>query len=440
MSHSKFLRSTSVALALMVGLVVSEAAAEIPGLAGPSFDLVAKADRISTPDGNSILIWGFAAAGPGRAQYPGPTLKVAQGSPVVVTLTNQLPAVFGQRVSLTFPGQDGVTATCTKAPCVQGPLALEAGLGGQVTYRFTASRPGTFHYTSATQPDLQVEMGLVGALIVQPGVAGRAYAAADSVFDREYLFLLSEMDSHIHDLVEQQGVDAVYKTTLLSNYVADYWFINGRNAPDTMSEEGGGARFPTQPYNALVKMHPGDRVLMRVIGGGHDLHPFHHHGNHARVIAVDGHVLQSKPGDAIDLSYEVFTIQSVPGQTVDAIFSWTGKGLGWDAYGPPDTHGCSPGPDGLDPTTREDCGDHGKPFPVILPDQLSTDFGGFWSGSPYLGVLSLLPPGQGGLNPDAGYTFMWHSHTEKEITNFDIFPGGMMTMAVIVPAHVKLAP
>jgi manganese oxidase len=75
-----------------------------------------------------------------------------------------------------------------------------------------------------------------------------------------------------------------------------------------------------------------------------------------------------------------------------------------------------------------------------LPDQLSIEFGGFWSGSPYLGVLALLPPGQGGLNPDAGYTFMWHSHTEKEITNFDIFPGGMMTMLVIVPPSTIITP
>jgi hypothetical protein len=177
---------------------------------------------------------------------------------------------------------------------------------------------------------------------------------------------------------------------------------------------------------------------MRVIGAGHDMHPFHHHGNHARVIAVDGSPRQRASGAALDLSHEVFTIQSVPGQTVDAIFTWSGKGLGWDVYGDPldpaFAHGCSDGnSDGFDDTTREDCADHGKKIPVVLPDQLSTDFGGFWSGSPFLGTLALLPPGQGGLNPDAGYTFMWHSHTEKEITNFDIFPGGMMTMLVIVP-------
>jgi hypothetical protein len=74
----------------------------------------------------------------------------------------------------------------------------------------------------------------------------------------------------------------------------------------------------------------------------------------------------------------------------------------------------------------------------VLPDLLSTDFGGFWSGSPFLGSMALLPPGQGGLNPDSGFTFMWHSHTEKEITNFDIFPGGMMTMLVIVPVGVTI--
>jgi hypothetical protein len=68
---------------------------------------------------------------------------------------------------------------------------------------------------------------------------------------------------------------------------------------------------------------------------------------------------------------------------------------------------------------------------VVLPEQQSLDFGGMYSGSPYLGVSGILPPGMGGFNPTAGYMYMWHSHTEKEITNYDIFPGGMMTMLII---------
>jgi hypothetical protein len=33
---------------------------------------------------------------------------------------------------------------------------------------------------------------------------------------------------------------------------------------------------------------------------------------------------------------------------------------------------------------------------------------------------------------------MWHSHTEKEMVNNDVFPGGMMTMLLIVPPGVPM--
>ncbi len=429
--------------------LASAAVVRVPGVKGTSFTLTALPDRITTPDGDSIYFWGFASAGQTRPQYPGPTLRVQKGQSVPITVVNQLPSAFGQRVSLSLPGQIGVTASCVPAGgCVQGPITLEARLGESVTYTFTASRSGTFLYNSASRPDLQVEMGLVGALIVYPGdpdTAVQAYddtAPADqsgnpagSQFEEEYLFFLSEMDSEIHDLVEQQGVQAVDDSGRLGYYFPNYWFINGRNAPDTMAESGV-ARLPTQPYSALTRTHPGDRVLMRVIGGGHDMHPFHHHGQHARVIAVDGFPLQTAASAHFDLSHEVFTIQSLPGQTVDAILRWTGKDLGWDIYGHKAGDGstCTPsGPEHLDPTTHEYCDDHRKPLPVVLPEALALANGPFYSGSPFLGQVGLMPPGDGGLNPNAGYTYMWHSHAEKEITNFDVFPGGMMTMLIVEP-------
>lgn len=406
------------------------ASAMIDGVEATIFNLTAREGYISTAEGNSVYVWGYAN-GAGTMQYPGVTMIVHQGDVVTVNLTNALPASSGN-VSIVFPGQK-----VTAAGGVKGLITQEAPADGAtvVTYTFTAVNPGTYLYHSGTSPELQVEMGLVGALIVRPTgydpMMPMAYGTMGSEYtnsNREFLFLLTELDERIHALVETQGPAALAATDYLSNYFPSYWFINGRTATDTMFPAFV-PWLPTQPYNSMPMMHPGDKLLMRVIGAGRHPHPFHHHGNHARIIAIDAEPLSTGAMMGLDLSHEVFTIQSVPGRTYDAIFEWTGKGLGWDIYGHAPT-------DPLEP--NEYAPDHGKTFPTNLPDQKDLTFGGMYSGSPFLGSLGTLPPGEGGLNPWAGFTYMWHSHTEKEMTNFDIFPGGMMTMLVIVPHSVDL--
>lgn len=428
-------------VAVLLSLGSTGAQATIQGITGPSFTLAVMADRMTTGDGNSMLFWGYADASGGvgmahRAQYPGPTLIVNQGDVVTISLMNHL---VETPVSIVVPGHQ-VTATGGTAGLVTREAAPN---GGMVQYTFTAAQPGTYLYHSGTRPEVQVEMGLVGALIVRPAgfdpAAPTAYGHPGSAYDREELFLLSEMDARIHDFVDFFGVDALADTDYLSDYFPSYWFINGRSAPDTMVMSH--TLYPTQPYHSMPRMHPGDRLLMRVIGAGRDLHPFHHHGNHATIIARDGRLLESSPGAGPDLGQQVFTIQSVPGGTVDAIFQWTGKDLGWDMYGtgPEYAHACVDGNgDGYDDTTKEWCADHGKPLPVPLPGAQEMAFGGFYSGSPFLGTLAALPPGEGGLNPNAGFVYMWHSHTEKEMTNFDVFPGGMMTMLIIEAPGVPI--
>ena len=73
-----------------------------------------------------------------------------------------------------------------------------------------------------------------------------------------------------------------------------------------------------------------------------------------------------------------------------------------------------------------------------MPHDQDLTFGGWWSGSPFLGAYGSLPPGQGGLNPNSGYVFMWHSHAEKEIVNNDLFPGGLLTMMYVEHPAVML--
>ncbi len=413
----KTTRGWIAAVLLGVMLFGMQAEAAIDGVTGPTFNLTASSGYISTPDGDSLLIWGYGVNG-GQMQYPGPTLIVNQGDTVTINLTNNLP----QPVSMVFPGQYGVVATGGAA----GMLTQEStGPADPVSYTFTASRPGTFYYHSGSRPDLQIEMGLVGALIVRPtGAPKQAYNHPDTAFDYEYLFLLTEMDPNIHYQVDR----GLYETIDTTTYHPVLWFINGRNGPDTLAPANS-PLLPHQPYNIVPRMHPGDKILARLIGASRDLHPFHTHGNHILQIARDGYPLESSPGVGPDLGRTDFTVKVVPGATYDALFTWTGEGMGWDIYG----H--APG-DPLAPF--EDPADHGKPIPVVLPENQDLAFGGFWSGSPFMGAFGSLPPGEGGLNANGGMFFMWHSHTERELVNNDIFPGGMMTMLIIEPHGVVI--
>jgi hypothetical protein len=176
------------------------------------------------------------------------------------------------------------------------------------------------------------------------------------------------------------------------------------------------------------------------VSAGRDLHPFHHHGNHATAIARDGQVLSSIPGGAPDLTSPEFTIRAIPGQTIDLVYEWTGKGIGWDIYGTTDVnyHECHPDTNGFDVTTKEWCADHNKAIPVTIPGQLDIAYGEVYSGSPFLGLTGILPQGHPGLNTTGGYFHMLHSHNEKEITTDNIFPGGMMTMIIVEPVGVDL--
>ncbi len=105
--------------------------------------------------------------------------------------------------------------------------------------------------------------------------------------------------------------------------------INGRSFPD-IADPNYTSQYPRQPYNGNPHMHPGEMVLVRVIGQGRLQHPFHEHANHLRVLARDGNMLLTSTNKLAGPL--LFTTTTTPGQTLDAIFQYTGKGLNWDMY------------------------------------------------------------------------------------------------------------
>jgi Multicopper oxidase len=472
-----------VAVAAAGAFAASGAQAAVQGVAvasaTPTFGLTASADLISQPDGANIYSWGYgctagaaevpiawSGTGPPPVcpvmQLPGPTLVVNEGDAVTVNLTNSLPAAAGN-TSIVFSGFK-VTAT-GGAP---GLLTQEAIHGSTVSYKFTATKPGTYAYYSGTQGDLQIEMGLYGVVIVVPknasftapctkrsnSLAATAYDHNDTCYDREYLFQFSEMNSTVHDqaLAQVQACPTApcpQISVSAEPFHPNYYLINGRSMPDLMDAPYAPA-YPRQPYNGNPQMHPGERVLMRVVGQGRWQHPFHFHGNHARVLARDGNLILANTGNVAATATTplagplLFTIATVSGQSVDAIFTWTGKGLNWDVYNHKANDGsvCTPDANGYhsvttDPNYGEWCADHKKPIPVTPPDPQIVANGQWYGGTPYLGlngfVPTNLPPGTLNQNPGAGYAYMWHSHNEREITTNDVFPGGMMMMLIIDP-------
>jgi hypothetical protein len=546
--------SKMLVLAPMLALLLTATAANAtaPGIKGPTFNLTAQDAYTSQPDGASIYSWGYGCKGgaptagflpqPGGVdlanvncptmQVPGPTLIVTEGQVVTVTLTNGLPTSAGN-TSILFPGfqvcigtTDATTGACTASTPgtngVAGLLTQEAAPGKTVTYSFLASSPGTRAYYSGTQGDLQVEMGLYGAIIVLPATPGGAAGCASGVtgfygvstaapppnniesdfrlslaaydhpktcYDREYLFQFSEMDPNIHTqaLAQVTSISSCVTptdttlppcpTTLnvpTEPYHPAYFLINGRSMPDDMDPNYALA-YPHQPYNGNPHMHPGEQVLLRVIGQGRWQHPFHEHGNHVRILGRDGNMILSQTDPTNNLAGPLlFTTTTTPGLAFDGIFYFTGRGLNWDAYGhnPASTDlnaklPCVPDANGYYTANSvppapynainyyEWCQDHNKPLqvapfgdvagggPATLPDPNLFTNGAWYGGSPYLGPnATVRAVGATGTTPpsgtiansptgEAGWAFMWHSHNEREITTNNVFPGGMLMMMLV---------
>ena len=102
----------------------------------PSFVLTAQDGYITTPDGNSIYMWGYAN-GSGAYQDPGPVLCVNEGDTVTITLRNTLPVP----TSIQFPGMTGVLAN--GAPSQPRPATDSLATPAGRRHRLHARTPPT---------------------------------------------------------------------------------------------------------------------------------------------------------------------------------------------------------------------------------------------------------------------------------------------------------
>ena len=254
-------------------------------------------------------------------------------------------------------------------------------------------------------------------------LAAAAYDHPAACYDREYLFQFSELDPRHPQPGGGAGRRSLHQsptgcmTSTTEPYHPAYFMINGRSFPDD-TDPNYTPQYPHQPYNGNPHMHPGELVLLRIIGQGRMQHPFHEHANHVRVLARDGNLLLQRATATCPVRC-CSPPRTTPGQAMDGHLPVDGQGPelgrlrsrhGNASTWPTSTMTIRPLRAGRERLLHdrqrrtgrranyyEWCGDHGKPLeskpfgnvgdggPVTLPDPNIVANGAWYGGSPYLG-------------------------------------------------------
>jgi len=285
----QIVKSKSKQLALAVVLVSTMAGIS----SGAEFFLRADTTIKTMPDGQPVVMWGFAldsafGAEDGVVTVPGPLLTVPNDKKhLAINLDNNL----GVPVSIVIPSQINTTMVPVKFTDDKGRQRIrsfthetEPNNTVPVVYEWNNLRPGTYLYHSGSHPAVQVQMGLYGCLrhnveevnveeVMGTATPNVAYRGVD--YDTEVILCFSEIDPTLHQAVADGNYGPGKPVTSTMNYQPKYFLING------------------QPYSAgmlpVPAGSPNDRVLIRFVNAGLETHVPVLQGSYMSLVAEDGY-------------------------------------------------------------------------------------------------------------------------------------------------------
>jgi hypothetical protein len=230
-----------------------------------------------------------------------------------------------------------------------------------ITYLFRPEHPGTYMYHCHVEAAEHVQMGMYGALVIYPSMnslvdngitqdfpggtwrlngvpqpqipvtaTNRSFAYNDisTFYDKEYVMLLSDVDSIWHHAVQKASFFPAFK------FKADYWLVNGRCFPDTLNKHPLTPPVTADPnvrqlnYESYVHIKTNDKFLLRMINMGYRVVPWHIHGWHFTVIGKDAHISPFLPIAASlgmtgmhEFQNMGFTLNIASGETFDLLLS-----------------------------------------------------------------------------------------------------------------------
>lgn len=199
-----------------------------------------------------------------NGRVPGPIIRVTQGETVRLKVTNQMTQSTAIHVhGLHMPNSMDGVPFITQPPIKPGKT---------FTYEFVAKNSGTHMYHSHHNSTEQVTRGLIGPFIIDP-----------------------------QDKANEPQVSGDYCLVLNDSGVG--MTLNGKSFPST------------QPI--LAKQ--GDRIRIRYMNEGLQIHPMHLHGMYQTVIMKDG--------APIPIPYLVDTLLVGPGERYDVLVDCQESGV-----------------------------------------------------------------------------------------------------------------
>jgi FtsP/CotA-like multicopper oxidase with cupredoxin domain len=320
---------------MMKQLAISTLAVGVLALAAPAhavdFFLIAKEFEKEVPvgSGNFVTMWGFAvdaggvcygpltggghnsaaskaarmasaactdpvATAPGPRLVAPPTVGTNSADRVRIRVVNLLDtANGGEPISLIIPGQSMPVRGTPGPTWTDGTFGAGAGglpgarrvrsfgretapNGARNSYNWApnSSKPlkvGTYLYHSGTHPQVQVQMGLYGA-ITRDAAVGQAYgspAIPAIPYDNEVTIVYSEIDPVLHAAVTSGTV------TSTIGYAPQYYLVNGEP-------------FTTKAAATISGPAAGARTLLRLLNAGLQPHTATLQGLRMEIIAEDG--------------------------------------------------------------------------------------------------------------------------------------------------------
>ncbi len=208
-------------------------------------------------DGKTVAIWGFSDTAAGQmggmnasGDFPSPPMRINVGTIV--------------HTELNVPMMNGIHTIhhhgIEPADHADGVGHITWDVNGTYTYQWRPMSPGTYFYHCHTNTVLHAEMGMYGALIVDPPEGPGTLLSEGPTYDSEAFWVVDEIDSRWHT----QGWTAGTCGEDVGQHLLepDYFIITGVDA-------SGSSAMNLPPISGNIRV--GQKLLARYVCAGY--HP-----------------------------------------------------------------------------------------------------------------------------------------------------------------------